>query len=143
MPTRAQEAISRLQRRRDKTHCPQGHPYVVRAGRKKYCPVCKRQQSKEQQKQTQKRRRRKGRAIAFLGGKCKDCNQAFPGRPEVFDFDHVTGIKTSAISHLLSAASWATVLIELQKCELVCANCHRTRTKQRLDHKRVVGYNGL
>lgn len=59
---------------------------------------------------------------------CKDCGSAL--RPEAMDFDHVRGEKTKEISQMWS---WGRekVLMELAKCELVCANCHRIRTQTR------------
>ena len=60
---------------------------------------------------------------------CTDCGECFP--PVAMDFDHVHGEKVKEISGMWSW-SFDKVLIELNKCELVCANCHRTRTKHRL-----------
>lgn len=59
---------------------------------------------------------------------CRDCGDCFP--PEAMDFDHVRGKKIASIAQMRSRA-WTQVLIELAKCELVCANCHRIRTWQR------------
>ncbi len=79
---------------------------------------------------TDTRRQRRLDAIKLLGGRCHDCGNPFSDRPEVFDFDHMYD-KTKAISKMITTASWERVLAELKKCELVCTNCHRTRTKQR------------
>jgi hypothetical protein len=59
---------------------------------------------------------------------CSDCSGRFP--PCAMDYDHVRGEKLQGISYMFESA-WSKVLIELAKCELVCANCHRTRTWQR------------
>jgi hypothetical protein len=62
--------------------------------------------------------------------KCCDCHQQFPAC--CMDFDHVKGEKTKEVGALLaSSASWETIQIEIDKCELVCANCHRIRTRNR------------
>ncbi len=60
---------------------------------------------------------------------CTDCGQTLP--PVAMDFDHVRGKKISGIAQMWS---WSRekVLVELAKCELVCANCHRERTVQTL-----------
>lgn len=61
---------------------------------------------------------------------CTDCGQSFPGRPEVMDFDHREPHKKS---FNISNGSWRTyadIDEEVSKCDLVCANCHRTRTKK-------------
>ena len=79
---------------------------------------------------TQKRRRRKRMAVEMMGGSCKDCKATFPSYPEVFDFDHLWG-KQEAIGRMLPVATWEAIVDELQKCELVCSNCHRIRTVER------------
>lgn len=58
---------------------------------------------------------------------CTDCKQSFP--PCVMDWDHVRGTKRHSIA-LMVANRWkkATILAEIAKCDLVCANCHRLRT---------------
>ena len=58
---------------------------------------------------------------------CADCDGRFP--PYVMDFDHVRGKKVSILAKLRSGrASLARVAAEIEKCELVCSNCHRVRT---------------
>lgn len=60
---------------------------------------------------------------------CLDCGRRFP--PECMDFDHRDGtIKRGTISQLLSH-SWDQILSEIAKCDLICANCHRIRTRRR------------
>lgn len=60
---------------------------------------------------------------------CTDCGNSFS--PESMDYDHVPGRgeKRSNVS-LIRVLSVA--LSEIKKCDLVCANCHRVRTKNRL-----------
>lgn len=60
---------------------------------------------------------------------CKDCGRTL--RPEAMDFDHIQGEKDTQISDMWSY-SRERVVAELEKCELVCANCHRERTWRRL-----------
>ena len=58
---------------------------------------------------------------------CQDCNQRFPHY--VMDFDHVRGLKKYNVASLASSTkSWETVQAEIDKCDLVCSNCHRIRT---------------
>lgn len=64
---------------------------------------------------------------------CTDCGHAFP--PECMDFDHVKGKKIIKISTHRMYHRWETLLKEIAKCELVCANCHRIRTKKRRKEK--------
>lgn len=90
-------------------------------------------------KQTKARRREE---IAKLKNyPCADCKGTFP--PECMDFDHISGTKIAAISTLINTAPWPVVLAELEKCELVCANCHRIRSKERSVGTLMVPVEGL
>lgn len=62
---------------------------------------------------------------------CADCGQEFD--PVCMDFDHLPQFKKSmAISYMLRhRMSWDKILAEIAKCEVVCSNCHRLRTKLR------------
>lgn len=62
---------------------------------------------------------------------CTDCGGTFP--PECMDFDHVRGVKVQGIAGMIDYGP-EKLAEELAKCELVCANCHRTRTKNRRKH---------
>ena len=59
---------------------------------------------------------------------CTDCHGTFP--PECMDFDHVRGIKLREVSKMCNY-SVENILAEVAKCDLICANCHRIRTKKR------------
>jgi hypothetical protein len=58
---------------------------------------------------------------------CIDCGES---DPVVLEFDHV-GDKRFDISKGLRDRNWQSVLDEIAKCEVVCANCHRRRTARR------------
>ncbi len=63
---------------------------------------------------------------------CVDCRTGFPS--ECMDFDHVPerGKKVAGISRMVQGTySMVTLQVELKKCDLVCANCHRIRTARR------------
>jgi hypothetical protein len=59
---------------------------------------------------------------------CLDCDRSFQACQ--MDFDHVRGVKAGTISQMLGLPT-AVVLAEIDKCDLVCANCHRIRTYAR------------
>lgn len=59
---------------------------------------------------------------------CVDCGLRFP--PECMDFDHVRGIKLFQIGQMGHRRPDA-LLEEIEKCDVVCANCHRIRTRKR------------
>lgn len=49
------------------------------------------------------------------------------------DFDHRPGEgKVANVGTMRLKVSEATIRKEIAKCDLVCANCHRERTHQRL-----------
>lgn len=60
---------------------------------------------------------------------CLDCKGTFP--PECMDFDHRDA--SSKKMHIGSSTNCSIEAIwkEIQKCDIVCANCHRIRTKAR------------
>lgn len=60
---------------------------------------------------------------------CLDCNGTFD--PVCMDFDHVRGLKLFDVSVGVRNKAWQEVLDEIDKCEIVCSNCHRIRTKNR------------
>lgn len=68
---------------------------------------------------------------------CFDCGKIYP--PWVMDFDHRDPkIKIGSISSITfrKLLDLSKVKEEIDKCDLVCANCHRERTYQRLqEHK--------
>lgn len=63
---------------------------------------------------------------------CTDCGNTYP--PECMDFDHLDpSTKVGSISLMRKQyKSLDKIKEEITKCELVCANCHRTRTLRRL-----------
>jgi hypothetical protein len=61
---------------------------------------------------------------------CADCGARFPAC--CMDFDHRDGeSKIGNISNLIKRWSWERLATEMEKCDIVCANCHRIRTAQR------------
>lgn len=58
---------------------------------------------------------------------CADCGVSFP--PECMDFDHVRGVKCFDVSKPNSLGK--RFHEEIAKCDVVCSNCHRTRTHRR------------
>lgn len=58
---------------------------------------------------------------------CVDCNET---DPVVMEFDHLQD-KSFTISNKAARYSLTKLKQELDKCEVVCANCHRRRTAKR------------
>jgi hypothetical protein len=71
---------------------------------------------------------RKNKAIAYKGSKCIDCSIGFPEHPRcVFDFHHLDPSLKDMDWKKLRQCSWDKVVSELDKCVLLCSNCHRIR----------------
>jgi hypothetical protein len=107
-------------------------------GHQSYCRSCKKEYDAAWYRTNKARRRAKVRAdraayVAWLdslkeGKPCVDCGRTYP--PYVMEWDHLPGaIKTLVLADTRKAAySKKRILAELEKCDLVCANCHRERT---------------
>jgi hypothetical protein len=62
----------------------------------------------------------------FAEHPCVDCGES---DPIVLEFDHLRD-KAFSIGGSLTDRPWEAILEEIEKCEVVCANCHRRRTAQ-------------
>jgi hypothetical protein len=57
---------------------------------------------------------------------CTDCGYA--EHPAALDFDHRPGThKVAGIAAMITTATFDELVIEIAKCDVVCANCHRIR----------------
>ena len=64
---------------------------------------------------------------------CVDCGET---DVMVLEFDHLSD-KEFDISVGMRKRGWSAVLEEIEKCEVVCGNCHRRRTARRAGHWRA------
>lgn len=120
---------------------------VGRGQRDNYCRPCRSEYKKEHYARNRARyienaiRRRRQIArertelvLGLVAGRpCADCGET---DPLVLEFDHLHDKKFS-VSQGLRDRSWDTVLAEIDKCDVVCANCHRRRTILRGGHLRA------
>ena len=77
---------------------------------------------------TLRRRRIKARLVACLGGECSHCGLKYDGANcALFDFHHRHPVEKQFTLSLTTIGSiaWETVMTEANKCDLLCANCHR------------------
>lgn len=72
---------------------------------------------------------------------CVECGVNYPYY--VMDFDHLEDDKDFHISqHTKITRSLERIKEEIDKCEIVCSNCHRKRSHQRLQANRPLGKLG-
>jgi hypothetical protein len=79
----------------------------------------------------------------LIKSKCMDCGIS---DPRVLEFDHrPEEEKQFDISRSVagSTRSWKSIEEEINKCDIVCSNCHKIRTMTRGNYKRYVSYNSL
>ena len=79
--------------------------------------------------------------VDHLGGHCIDCSLE-TNWVEVYDFHHPPGTKNGnkCISKLINEREWRCtgafcLKLEADKCDLLCANCHRIRHAEMQDDK--------
>jgi hypothetical protein len=67
---------------------------------------------------------------------CVDCGET---EPVVLQFDHRDGTtKVDTVGSMLNRASWTTLLNEVAKCDVRCANCHRLRTAEQFGWSKAI-----
>lgn len=70
-----------------------------------------------------RRKAHKERAVEYLGGKCQECG--YDRVKAVLCFHHRDGAeKDYGLANMFSTSSWSRIQAELDKCDLLCANCH-------------------
>jgi len=67
----------------------------------------------------------KWKAIEYKGGACERCGYKNTEHYSVYDFHHKHGTEKKFGWPKLRRQSWSTIKAELDKCELLCSNCHR------------------
>lgn len=61
---------------------------------------------------------------------CADCDRDYP--PYVLEFDHVDPkTKKFNVGNASSAPSMQALVEEIEKCDIVCASCHKIREHER------------
>lgn len=69
------------------------------------------------------------RDYKLLNSICTDCKISYP--PHILDFDHLRDKKFQISSKGVKDYSLESIKKEIEKCEIVCSNCHRHRTYMR------------
>ena len=83
--------------------------------------------------QQNKREQLKEKCLQYLGGKkCKHCGINYLPI-SCYDFHHVKGDKEDTLSRMIgSGKEWYLLKKELDKCVVLCANCHRLIHKENI-----------
>ncbi len=71
----------------------------------------------------QRWRQRKLDAVEYKGGKCERCG--YDKYPDVLEFHHLDPQSKEASWNEMRKWNWNKVLTEIDKCSILCANCHR------------------
>lgn len=120
-------------------------------GRKRLSPYCKpctrayeaeryghdyRKQQIKDRTEVAKQRNREQLWAYLLAHPCVDCGN---DDPIILEFDHVRGKRHRCVASMLTNSyAWETILQEIAKCDVVCANCHTRRTLTRAKSWRLV-----
>jgi len=120
------------------------------AGRQHWCRECfkayfrkRGARHRAQVKAGQRRRIERARDYVLLRlerSRCQDCGET---HVVVLDLDHVRGEKSAEIARLAGeGAAPGRIEDEMEKCDVVCANCHRRRTEGRRGSWRERAHGG-
>jgi len=83
-----------------------------------YCKKCTNEQTLIRQRHLKKQ------MVEYKGGKCSKCG--YDKCINALEFHHIDpNEKEFTLSHLKSYSFTKIIMEELDKCEIVCANCHR------------------
>jgi len=99
----------------------------VEDGKAHTCRACMRDMaSTDLVANREKRFKTKRKAVKYLGDKCIDCQISYPDH--VYDFHHINPEeKLHNLGTIIGGSKWKTIQTELDKCALLCSNCHRLR----------------
>lgn len=94
-----------------------------------------------------KGKRMKEKIVEAFGGKCQICGCV--DYPEIYDIHHLNPkIKKESPSYFytsncrrLSNITFKKMLLELDKCILICSNCHRKLHKNHVKIKHIMTFN--
>ena len=75
-----------------------------------------------------------------IGCENEECRWDDEFTPEMLHFDHLDpslkhpGLKTRGSRRGLASLSWKELVIEISKCQIICANCHAKKTVDEGEH---------
>lgn len=71
----------------------------------------------------------------------KSCQKCGISDPRVLEFDHLdSSTKSFGIARAIGdTISWEKILLEIEKCQILCANCHKIRTAEQKGWYKHIG----
>lgn len=83
--------------------------------------------------QRKQRKKKWEQAFYYAGGQCEHCGISNEDRPEIYDFHHKNPEEKEYQLADLLMCKWERVKKEIDKCILLCSNCHKTEHKRLRD----------
>lgn len=123
----------------------------ARDGYAVWCKECFKAYDRERYKTVDKERKTRNRNLQMerkrellwnilSQSQCAHCGN---NDPEVLEFDHrQPSDKMHNISEIMWSHSWDSIKKEIDKCDILCANCHRKRTIKQFGFWRGLQSNG-
>ena len=94
-----------------------------------YCKKC------SNEYHTKRVKKVKLKMIKYKGSKCVECGLNIKdSHYSVFDFHHINPNEKDTIFNRIKYQKWDKIKLEIDKCELLCSNCHR------LKHSKIEGW---
>lgn len=90
---------------------------------KPYKLMTEEEKSKFNQYCIQRWQQRKLDAVEYKGGSCEKCG--YNKYPDVLEFHHLDPTEKEAAWNKMRLWNWKKITAELDKCSMLCANCHR------------------
>lgn len=104
--------------------------FYKRSNRKDVGGYCKKCSNKYHQKRVQQV---KIKMILYKGGQCVDCDLKLEdSHYSVFDFHHLDPNTKDPNFGKIKFQKWETIQKEIDKCDLLCSNCHRLRHSEEI-----------
>jgi hypothetical protein len=109
----------------------------IKSGYQPYCKLCKKEDAKKRWEDPKVRKKQIDHKKAYkkenrqmlynymLDKKCIKCGESDIA---CLQFDHKDEFKKSFCISMGMGKSWNTILKEINKCQILCANCHHKRT---------------
>ena len=111
-------------------HCGENDPNNFYGAKKTECKLCFNKRS------VKRRRDLKHRAVEYLGGKCGICGyNKYIG---ALEFHHLDPSKKD-LTIAGSGKKWSSIKEEIDKCALLCSNCHKEVHAEERTARSIIG----